>query len=200
MSEYNDNNIDEWENITKRLIKEHPLKKEEIVSAVLKAWDETLASKIGTETDITLFDINPSPQILGIYLHELIPIQIASINKNFRKQVEKNEKDIVNKSNENFSFEIKTSSHPKNIYGNRSFAQPSSKKNNTKDKNGYYLAVNFEKIDGSSQDYKPEIKKIRFGYLDHSDWVAQKSQTGQQASLKKDSAEKKLITLYEKKK
>jgi hypothetical protein len=55
------------------------------------------------------------------------------------------------------------------------------------------LTINFEKI--SSEN--PRIIRIQFGWLDHSDWVGQRSETGQQASLTKAAKENKLITLYE---
>jgi len=35
------------------------------------------------------------------------------------------------------------------------------------------------------------------GWLDHDDWKGQKSQTGQQASLKKEARDNKFIKLYE---
>lgn len=38
------------------------------------------------------------------------------------------------------------------------------------------------------------------GWLDHSDWVGQKSETGQQASLTKEARKNKLVVLYEIKK
>jgi hypothetical protein len=34
------------------------------------------------------------------------------------------------------------------------------------------------------------------GWLDHSDWVAQKSETGQQASLTKEAKENEFMVLY----
>ncbi|MDR0286502.1 MAG: ScaI family restriction endonuclease, partial [Clostridiales bacterium] len=86
-----------------------------------------------------------------------------------------------------FSFEIKTSSQ-KSIYGNRSYA----KSDTGKDKAGYYLTINFEKI--SAND--PRILLIQMGWLDHSDWLGQKSETGQQASLAKGARDNKLIVLY----
>ena len=70
-----------------------------------------------------------------------------------------------------FSIEIKTSSHPNQIFGNRSYGvdNPSSGK---KAKDGYYLAVNFEKW-SDVRGRRPEIRLIRFGWLDHTDWIAQ---------------------------
>jgi len=84
-------------------------------------------------------------------------------------------------------LELKTSSQ-KSIFGNRSYA----KSETGKSKSGYCLAINFEKISCEN----PRILRIQFGWLDHSDWVGQRSETGQQAALTKEAKENKLITLY----
>jgi hypothetical protein len=39
---------------------------------------------------------------------------------------------------------------------------------------------------------------IRFGFLEHTDWIGQASQTGQQARLSTESYKYKLKVLYEK--
>ena len=54
--------------------------------------------------------------------------------------------------------------------------------------------MNFEKFQKNKA--KPKILKIRFGWLDHEDWLGQKSPTGQQARLRKEIENKKLISLY----
>jgi len=84
-------------------------------------------------------------------------------------------------------MELKTFSQ-KSIYGNRSYAKSDS----GKCKSGYYLTINFEKISTNN----PKILLIRMGWLDHTDWRGQKSETGQQASLTKEARESKFITLY----
>jgi hypothetical protein len=104
----------------------------------------------------------------------------------FRKGISK-EKDVVCEYDDSFSFEIKTSSQ-RSIYGNRSYA----KSDTGKDKSGYYLTINFEKIFAN----KPKILLIKMGWLNHLDWVGQKSETGQQASLIKQARKNKLIVLY----
>ena len=94
------------------------------------------------------------------------------------------------------SIEIKGSSHPSQIFGNRSYAQPQSEKG-LKNKNGYYLTINFEKFNDKAQR-NPEILSIRFGYVEHTDWIAQTSATGQQARLSTYVYEHKLKILYQK--
>jgi ScaI restriction endonuclease len=72
------------------------------------------------------------------------------------------------------------SSHPSQIFGNRSYAQEQASGSTGKGKSGYYLTVNFQnfKIAGADQ---PSITQVRFGWLDHTDWIGQASATGQQA-------------------
>lgn len=64
-----------------------------------------------------------------------------------------------------------------------------------KKKEGYYIGVNFEKY--TDENHDPQIKKIRFGWIDHEDWVPQKKETGQQAKLDKDARDYKLKLIYE---
>lgn len=90
-------------------------------------------------------------------------------------------------------IEIKGSSNATQIFANRSYAQPSSD-SETKDKNGYYITINFEKI--SKANPHPRITIIRFGYLEHKDWIAQKAATGQQARLAPEAYKYKLIEIY----
>jgi hypothetical protein len=62
-----------------------------------------------------------------------------------------------------------------------------------KKKYGYYLAINFGKFIGKK---RPEINLIRFGWIDHDDWVGQAAATGQQAHLKADAEKYKLIRIF----
>ena len=75
-SPYEGYSVSDWDKITEDLIAEHPLSEEEIVDAVLDAWERIKITKIGGELQIGV-DIFPSPQIMGNYLHELIPVIIA---------------------------------------------------------------------------------------------------------------------------
>ena len=112
-------------------------------------------------------------------------------SKEWKKESNPSEKDLVYIPIPAYSIEIKTSSNKNKIFGNRSYGQPSS--NSKKSKEGYYLAINFEKF---SESKNPKIRLIRFGWLDHSDWIAQKASTGQQARLTKDADKFKLIKIY----
>ena len=196
-SPYDNLNVDEWYDKTKELVNSHPLSTEEIVDTVFSAWDGILQTKIANELQIGV-DIFPSPQILGNYLHELIPVILSKKHPNeWRKEIDKIDKDLVYIPDTDYSVEIKTSSSANNIYGNRSYGQKNSENNSGKSKSGFYLAINFEKFKPKQPKFVPYIRKIRFGWIDHSDWHAQAASTGQQAYLEKDAKEYKLLTLYD---
>lgn len=183
---------EKWLALTKKLINKHPLKKE-IVETVMQSWEDIFNSKIGSFSIGK--EIFPSPQIMSFFLHELVAHNLSLKYPEIYKVGEaKSEKDIHHIQNPAMGIEIKASSNKNKIFANRSYAQPSSD-SETKDKNGYYLAINFEKF--SKQNKKPKITLIRFGYLEHRDWIAQKASTGQQAHLSPQAYEKKLITLYQ---
>jgi len=182
-----------WVKVTESLVGVYPLCRKDIVSVVLESWEAIFHSKIGRRGFQIGKEIFPKPQILGFLLHELIPLEVAArFPKEWRGDISSDEKDLVFIPDPRFSVEIKTSSHKTQIFGNRSYAQkPSESK---KKKSGYYLAVNFGKCDAATP--KPVIHRIRFGWLDHTDWVGQKAATGQQAHLKADAEAKKLLLLY----
>lgn len=134
---YDGYDIQEWDIVTERLITAHPLAEKDIVNSVLEAWDKIMLTKVGGELQIGV-DIFPIPQIMGEFLHELIPITLAKRYPNiFRKGLTKAEKDVVCIPNNNLSLEIKTSSDGTSLYGNRSYGQESSGNNSSKKKYGY---------------------------------------------------------------
>lgn len=182
-----------WLSITDQLISEHPLSTDKIVEIVLSSWASIFDSSIGVHQFKIGKDIFPKPQIMGFFIHELIALEVAAQYPNeWRGEETSGDKDIVYLSNDVFSVEIKTSSNSKHIFGNRSYTQDSSK--TKKSKSGYYLTVNFEPF--SAVNSSPKILMIRFGWLDHDDWIGQKSSTGQQARLSPEAYKGKLKTLY----
>jgi len=185
-SPYDNVDMKQWRKITEKLVQKHPLSPV-IVELCLKSWESILNGKINTYLNMKIREMSISPQATGALLHDVIPTDIAKNVPGFRKG-EGKEKDIVCEDDDYFSLELKTSSQ-KSIFGNRSYAKSESGKS----KAGYYLAINFEKIASTN----PRILRIQFGWLDHSDWVGQRSETGQQASLTKGAKENKLLTLYE---
>lgn len=183
----------EWKAITEALIELHPLSSEEIISIVKKSWDQIFSSKIGGVIQIGE-DIALTPQMIGNFMHVLIAHNLsASAPKLWRKEAATNEKDIVFLPDDFFSFEIKCSSSKNDIYGNRSYGQQSGDSSHKKSKDGFYLTVNFTK---PVMGEKSHITKIKFGWLDHIDWIAQKAETGQQSRLRPETKKYKLLTLY----
>jgi hypothetical protein len=184
--------INQWQIKTRQLIQEHPLNATELYHIVLQVWNDILQSKIGSKPFQIGVDIFPKPQIMGFFLHELIPLELSYRYPNiWRGETSSTEKDMVYIPDTRFSIEIKTSSSSRNIYGNRSYAQDSDK--SKKDKSGYYLAINFEKF--SPKVAHPQITQVRFGWIDHEDWQGQTVATGQQARLSSDVERYKLHVL-----
>lgn len=196
ISPYQDRKPEEWLNVTKRLVKKHPLSTDEIVQIVLDSWMQIFKSRIGTKPYYLGKDIFPKPQIMGFLLHELIPLNLESkYPKKWRKERLARDKDIIYIPDDFYSVEIKTSSDPRSIFGNRSYAQEAI--TGKKSKSGYYLAINFGKF-VEDQTGAPKIAKIRFGWLDHRDWMGQKAATGQQSRLSREVENSKLLPLYPK--
>ena len=184
---------DRWSDVTRELVEEHPLSPDKMVDVVLTSWESIFASGIGPKRFRIGKDIFPKPQIMGFFLHELIPLEAAARYTNiWRPGISSVDKDIVYIPDDMYSIELKTSSNPRHIYGNRSYAQPTS--TGKKAKTGYYLAVNFEKF--GDKKARPRIKLIRFGWIDSGDWIGQKAPTGQQARLSPDVENLKLMQLY----
>lgn len=184
----------DWGNKTDELIAQYPLNMEELVQVVMLSWEGVFASKIGTKRFQIGKHIFPKPQIVAFFFHELIPLELTSRYPGvWRGEETSADKDVVYIPDHNYSMEIKTSSHASQIFGNRSYAQKGGR--NKKSKSGYYLAVNFDKsVKGSPA---PLLRRIRFGWLDHSDWQGQTAATGQQARLSPEVERGKLRLLFE---
>ena len=189
--------VEAWEIKTRELIEEHPLDPNEIYELILKVWNQIFESNITSSGYRIGIDLFPRPQIMGYFLHELIPLELArKYPEDWRREQKENEKDIVCLKSDRYSIELKTSSSKRSIYGNRSYAQKSTTGKVKKNKNGYYLAINFEKFSKpTATPQKPSITLVRFGWLDEDDWQAQTAATGQQARLSSDVERYKLLKL-----
>ena len=184
---------DKWSHVTRKLIDEHPLQMDEIVDIVLTSWESIFSSNLGTKGFKIGVNIFPKPQIMGFLLHELIPLELSvRYPKSWRTEETSEDKDIVFIPDDRFSIELKTSSSPRRIFGNRSYAQGSTK--GKKAKTGYYLAINFQKF--IEKKTRPKIKVIRFGWIDSTDWIGQKAATGQQSRLPTEVENSKLLEIY----
>lgn len=183
-----------WYEKTIELLAAHPLDMPEVVEVVTGCWESIFNSKIGLKNFRIGEHLFPRPQIMAFFLHELIPLEFSGRYPTlWRAEASKGDKDLVYIPADKFSVEIKTSSHPSQIFGNRSYAQKGS--GALKEKSGYYLAVNFEKFGPKVR--RPRIRRIRFGWLDHDDWLGQRAPTGQQARLTPSAQQGKLVRLYE---
>lgn len=177
------------------LAKAHPLKPKEAVDAILQVWDDIFKSGIGSKPFRIGVDLFPKPQVMGFFLHELIPLELARQHpRTWCAQRCSSDKDLVYVPDDRFSVEIKTSSHKSRIFGNRSYTQGTLKAK--KSKSGYYLAINFEPFSAVGGEELPHIVRIRFGWLDYSDWRGQAAASGQQAHLPPAAERSKLIELF----
>lgn len=190
-SPYADLAPDQWAAKTRELVDAHPLDTDDIVDTVLTCWTTIFESRLGGKFRIG-HDIQPKPQIMGFLLHELIPLELQSRHPGeWRPEELKSDKDLVYIPDPALSVELKTSSHAAQIFGNRSYAQPQDGAGKSKD--GYYLTVNFEKFGTNGL---PKVTLVRFGWLDHTDWIGQAAATGQQARIRPESDRAKLLRLY----
>lgn len=191
-SPYDGYSIEQWPLVTKELIENHPLKPDFLVHVVLSSWDAILKTKIADRISIA-HDVKPKPQIMGFFLHEVVAHTIQMhLPSEWRKELTASDKDVVCISNPEYSIEIKTSSNKSKIFGNRSYAQETT--SDKKSKSSYYLAINFEQF--NETNILPKIRLIRFGWIDHEDWMGQAAASGQQARLSTDVETKKLLTIY----
>lgn len=182
-----------WAAKTEKLIEKHPLKISEIVDVVLGAWELIFKSAIGRYRIGK--HIFPKPQVMGFFLHELIALEFAARHPGvWQGEQTAGDKDLVYVPNHKMSVEVKTSSHKSQVFGNRSYAQEETDPKKTK--SGYYIAVNFQGF-ARNRTVRPQVVRIRFGWLDHADWIGQKSSTGQQARIKPTSEKAKLKMLYD---
>jgi len=187
-----------WLGKTRQLIAEHPLEPDEIVEVVNESWNAIFSSSIGTKPFRIGVDLFPKPQIMGFFLHELIPLEFQRRYPTlWRAENCASDKDLVYVMNEKMSVEIKTSSHPTKIFGNRSYAQETrTSRGEKKSRSGFYIAVNFGKFTKGGK--QPSILRVRFGWLDAADWRGQAAATGQQASLGSGVEKAKLVQLFPK--
>lgn len=180
---------------TEELVENHKLSPY-IERICRNAWHSILNGKFNKELNKTIRYMRISPQAIGALLHDIVSEYVSKYIENgeikgFRRGDGKEEKDIVCEYDDYFSFEIKTSSQRK-VYGNRSF----SKSEKGKEKSGYYLTINFEKISKRDDMNSPEILLVRMGWINHDDWEGQEKESGQQAKLKEGVWETQLIDVY----
>lgn len=173
---------------TIELIENHPLKTDTIRDVALRSWDTLWQTTIGEgNTSIKLYDLDVPATVIGYFFEKLFARCLQELEPTlWQGGRDKEEKDIVYIPNSYFSIEMKCSGQlGDKVFGNRSYGQQSDVDSalTKKEKSGYYITVNF---------YKKSLNLLRFGWIDHSDWKAQTSETGQASSLKPDVYKYKL--------
>lgn len=176
----NEDSIPRYNEILLELIDIHPLTIEQIVEACFRGWNSLMRSSI-SEADLRFDrDIFVDGRIIGNLLHFLVPYHLSREIGGWRKEQVKSEKDVVYIPDATYSFEMKgTITGGNAVYGNRSYAQEKDDPDKP-DISGYFLALNYTKMDEDNPG-SSTIARIRFGWLDKSDWTGQKQPTGQQA-------------------
>ena len=189
-SPYSGLSIEEWKAKTQELIENHPLPLETIREISLKSWDILWQTTVGDgELAIPLYSLDVPAMVVGYFFEKLFAKELQMREPQvWRGGVSKEEKDLVYIPNQLYSIEIKTSGQlGLKIFGNRSYGKSGENPDLAKKKkSGYYITVNF---------YDRMINLIRFGWIDHSDWNAQLSQTGQAAGLSEETYTYKLIPI-----
>lgn len=181
----------DWPTVTRDLLARQVLPGPDLVQAVLDSWRSIFQSRLGSGFYVG-GEIRPGPQIMGFFLHALIPLELARAHPGWRAENSARDKDLVYDPDPRLSIEIKTSSHPSQVFGNRSFGVEGSGRGK-KAKDGYYATVNFEKW---TTGQLPRILQVKYGWLDSTDWVAQRAETGQQSALPSIVDNTQLLTIY----
>jgi len=168
---------EKWREITQLLLEKHPLKCADILSISESSWASLWATTIGADEDaISINDLPLPATVIGYFFEKLFAKKLSDLTGQQWRGGHGGEKDLVCVADPSLSIEIKASGQMGlKIFGNRSFGQelmPGS--SGKKEKSGYYITVNF---------YGTKLSLIRFGWIDGSDWQAQKSATGQMAGL-----------------
>lgn len=182
----------------RRRVGSHPLGEEELLSVVFGAWDELVGAITPTGVNL-VSELGIAPRAIGDLLEKLIARGLAELQLGEWHGGEGwHQKDVVCVANDRYSFEIKTSTRPSGLDGNKCYAPAAGARARTptsrKSMCGYYLVVNYE---DPRKTADPRVRLIRFGWLDREDWVAQGSALGQRSRVPRCDAERQLVTLYE---
>src|SRR5258708_5040680 len=95
-SPYHPNKSESWLKTTEKLINAHPLSSMELVEVVLAAWEDIFQTKIGKGKYKIGKEINPKPQIMGFFLHELVPLEFERrYPKKWRREKSASDKDLI---------------------------------------------------------------------------------------------------------
>lgn len=188
-SPYAGTSVTQWDQISRSLVKAHPLTPELIHDAAMLSWSRLWNTWIGdSAVGFPIVEINPPATVIGYMFEKLFAKELAGRLPGAWRGGVGSEKDLHCLVDETKSVEMKASGQlGYKIYGNRSYGQVLENVGAAKkDKSGYYITVNF---------YGQTLTLLRFGWIDSSDWQAQKSPTGQMAGLGSEVYAHKLIPI-----
>ena len=190
VSPYHGKNPGELLTVTEGLIASHPLKTTEILEVAETCWSALWLTTIGNQdAQIALREVYPPATVVGYFFEKLFAKELAKRHPDlWRGATSGTEKDLHYIPDPKFSIEVKTSGQlGLKIFGNRSYGQKvENEALAKKDKSGFYITVNF---------FGERMNLLRFGWIDGSDWKAQKSATGQMAGLDDYVYSEKLIPI-----
>ena len=70
--------VSQWATVTQDLLNTFPIKMDDLVKVVFSAWTDIFESAVGRKGYKIGQDILPQPQIMGFFLHELIPLNLEA--------------------------------------------------------------------------------------------------------------------------
>lgn len=189
VSPYFNQPVEQWAETTDKLIRQHPLTAELILKSALISWSRLWSTWIGdNKIGFPICDIDPPATVIGYMFEKLFAKELAVQLPGLWRGGTGSEKDLHCINNSAMSVEMKASGQlGYKIYGNRSYGQILENLDTAKkDKSGYYITVNFS---GKT------LTLLRFGWIDSTDWQAQKSATGQMAGLPNEVYNHKLCII-----
>ncbi|MDA8444815.1 ScaI family restriction endonuclease [Paracidovorax valerianellae] len=182
--------VDEWSAITHQLVQSHPLTRDLILEAATLSWTRLWNTWVGDAiVGFPIAEIDPPATVIGYMFEKLFAKELAKRLPGAWRGGIGSEKDLHCLQDQALSVEMKASGQlGYKIFGNRSYGQVLENADAAKkDKSGYYITVNF---------YGQTLTLLRFGWIDASDWQAQKSATGQMAGLPSEVYEHKLLPIF----
>lgn len=190
VSPYSEVPVEGWQRVTQELVDGHPLKAQVLLDTALTCWRQLWSTVIGHgASKFKLADIAPPATIVGYFFEKLFARELALRLPGEWTGGVGSQKDLHCLTNEAMSVEMKSSGQMGyKIFGNRSYGQQllENSDGGKKSKSGFYITINF---------YNQTLTLLRFGWIDATDWQAQKSATGQMAGLADEVYRYKLLPL-----
>lgn len=181
--------VEGWQAITHRLVEAHPLERSVILETALSSWNHLWSTTVGDgASGFKLAELAPPATVIGYFFEKLFARELAFRLPGIWVGGVGSQKDLHCLTDASMSVEMKSSGQlGYKVYGNRSYGQVvENAEAAKKDKSGYYITINF---------YGDILTLLRFGWIDSSDWQAQRSATGQMAGLGENVYRHKLVPI-----